>query len=160
MHNLRTRPLLYSLLVFILLSHTQTGTSLTTNKGFEIYEVTQPNVAGQFALSDEFTPSHFTAQVANQAIQRLVSQSDPWFLTVSFHNPHPPMVAASKYLDNYWNSRDQLFLSPNMNDDLSNSAYGNIVGKIPDYQVSCINISGGNALPLIQRGDDGCVGRM
>jgi hypothetical protein len=123
----------------------QTGTPLTTTRGFEIYEITQPNVAGQFALSEDYTPSHFTGQVANAAIQRLTNQTDPWFVTVSFHNPHPPMVPASKHLEYYWNNRQDLFLSPNMNDDLSNSAYTNIVNKIPDYQVcvggafACLN---------------------
>jgi arylsulfatase A-like enzyme len=111
-----------------------TGTPLTTNHGFEIYEITQPNVVGEFALSDDYTPSHFTAHVANEALLRLKQQSDPWFLTVSFHNPHPPMIPASKHLEYYWSNRESLFVSPNMIDDLSNSAYGNIVDKIPDYQ--------------------------
>jgi hypothetical protein len=114
----------------------KTGTPLSTNHGFELFEVTQPNVLGQFALSDQYTPSHFTGYVANQALQRLLSQpSDPWLLTVSFHNPRPPMVPAYQQLEYYWNNRDSLFLSPNMVDNLTNSAYGNIVNKIPDYQV-------------------------
>jgi hypothetical protein len=116
-------------------NNSQTGTPLTTSRGFEVYDVTQPNVVGRYALSEDYTPSHFTGHLANEALNRLVNQSDPWFLTVSFHNPHPPMVPAWKYLEYYWNNRDQLFLSPNMNDDLSNSAYGNIVNKIPEYQV-------------------------
>jgi hypothetical protein len=115
--------------------YSQTGTPLTTSRGFEVYEVTQPNILGQYALSEDYTPSHFTGQLANEALKRFVNQSDPWFLTVSFHNPHPPMVPAWKYLEYYWNKRDKLFLSPNMNDDLSNSAYGNIIDQIPDYQV-------------------------
>ncbi|KAL3909378.1 MAG: hypothetical protein SGARI_002624, partial [Bacillariaceae sp.] len=111
-----------------------TGTPLTTNRGFEIYEITQPNVAGQFALSDDYTPTHFTGQVANEALLRLKQQSDPWFVTVSFHNPHPPMIPASKHLEYYWSNRDSLFMSPNMNDDLTNSAYNNMASKIPDYR--------------------------
>jgi hypothetical protein len=62
----------------------QTGTPLTTSRGFEIYEVTQPNVVGQYALSEDYTPSHFTGHLANEALTRLVNQSDPWFFDGQF----------------------------------------------------------------------------
>lgn len=57
-------------------------------EGFDIFRVTQPNVVGQFGLSEDYTPSHFTGDVANRALHRFVKQYDPWFLTVCFHNPH------------------------------------------------------------------------
>jgi hypothetical protein len=110
-----------------------TGTPLTENRGFELYEITQPNVLGRYSLDGNYTPSHFTGTIAVTALQRLLSQSDPWLMTVSFHSPHPPMVPASAHLDKYWNNRDLLFVSPSIGDEGENSAYGGTSNLIPDY---------------------------
>lgn len=111
-----------------------TGTPLTQDRGFEMYEVTQPNILGEFSLNENYTPSHFTANVALKALQdRLLPQSDPWFVTVSFHHPHPPMVPATKHLAYYWNNRQQLYVPESLNDDMTNSAYGRITTQIPEY---------------------------
>lgn len=110
-----------------------TGTPLTEGRGFEIYEITQPNVVGRYGLDENYTPTHFTGSIALGALQRLLTQSDPWLLTVSFHNPHPPMVPASAYLDYYWSNRDKLFVSPSIDDDGNNTAYGRFSDMMPEY---------------------------
>ena len=66
-----------------------TGTPLKTQNGFQHYETTQPNVCGNFSLSEDYTTSHFTGDVSFRALDRLLGQDRPFFLTVSFHNPHP-----------------------------------------------------------------------
>jgi hypothetical protein len=58
-----------------------TGTPLTQTRGFEIYEVTQSNVLGRYGLGEAYTPSHFTGDVGNKALQRLVQQSNPWYVS-------------------------------------------------------------------------------
>ncbi|HKK60973.1 MAG TPA: sulfatase-like hydrolase/transferase, partial [Bacteroidales bacterium] len=59
-----------------------------------------------------------------QSLSRLVKEDDPFFLTLSFHNPHAPMVAAGKYFDYYFENREDLFIPPSIIDDGSNSGYG------------------------------------
>lgn len=109
-----------------------TGTPLNN---FSPDEKTQPNLVGSFGLPAEYTPSSFTANVAIRALQRLLQSDDePWFLTVSFHNPHPPMVPAAKHLDYYWQNRDNLLVPPNLQDKMINTGYKQIAQRMPKYQ--------------------------
>lgn len=110
-----------------------TGTPLNTENGFLPYETGQPNVCGVSSLSEDFTTSHFTGDVSMKALDRLLAQEDeqPFFLTVSFHNPHPPMIPAQKHVDYYWERRENLFVSPSINDPMDNSDYGK---GLPQYQ--------------------------
>jgi hypothetical protein len=64
-----------------------TNTLLSTAGGLPRNRIGQPNVLGMSALTEEFTPSFFTGDVARRAIERLQQQSDPWFVTASFHSP-------------------------------------------------------------------------
>mmetsp|Transcript_21380 Transcript_21380/g.31300 ORF Transcript_21380/g.31300 Transcript_21380/m.31300 type:complete len:715 (-) Transcript_21380:230-2374(-) len=100
------------------------NTPLTEENGFEQFEMGQASVMGRFSLSEDFTTTHFIGETALKALDRMVKEEgDPFLMTVSFHHPHPPMVPASKYLDYYWNNLDDLFVSPSINDDMSNSPY-------------------------------------
>jgi len=62
---------------------------------------------------------------------------DPWFLTVSFHSPHPPMIPSWKHLEKYWLHQHALFtpLNKNMNTDehMSDTSYSAITDRIPEY---------------------------
>lgn len=71
-----------------------TPTELSERNGFNPEDVGQPSVMGVSSLSTDYTNTHFTGDIATRAITRLKQQSDPWFLTVSFHSPHPPFVPA------------------------------------------------------------------
>jgi hypothetical protein len=64
-----------------------TNTPLTAAGGHPRNRIDQPDVLGMSALSDEFTSSYFTGDLAKRAIQRLQQQSDPWLVTASFHSP-------------------------------------------------------------------------
>lgn len=64
-----------------------TYTPLTTASGLPRNRVGEPNVLGMSALSENFTSSFFTGDLAKRALQRLQQQGDPWFLTASFHSP-------------------------------------------------------------------------
>jgi len=92
---------------------------------------------GSYKLSEDFTPSHFEGSISVKALERLREQrridNRAWFLTVSFHSPHPPMVPAWKHLRKYWDNRSKLFTPPSINDDLSNSAYNSMAEKVPGY---------------------------
>jgi len=48
------------------------------------------------------------------AMDRLISENKPWSLVVSFHNPHPPMVAAGKYFDKYWDLKEDFCVPPSI----------------------------------------------
>jgi len=79
---------------------------------------------GRFCLSENFTASHFNADTALKALDRMIeNQTKPFVLTVSFHHPHAPVVTPSKYLDYYWKNRDNLFVPPSIGDTMLNSAY-------------------------------------
>lgn len=64
-----------------------TNTPLSTAGGLPRNRVGQSNVLGMSALDEESTPSFFTGDVTKRAIERLQQQSDPWFVTASFHSP-------------------------------------------------------------------------
>jgi arylsulfatase A-like enzyme len=94
----------------------------------------QSRVMGRYKLSEAYTPSHFEGSLAVKALARLRGQrrkeGRAWFLTASFHNPHPPFVPAWKHLQRYWNNRTQLLLPMTLYDDMDNSAYQR---KVSDF---------------------------
>lgn len=106
-----------------------TNTPLTEAQGYEDWEISQPNVMGQNSLSADYTSSHFNGDMAVRALDRLARQDNPFVLTVSFHNPHAPMVAAPEYFDYYFENRSGLFVSPSMDDAMENSAYRDSNGR-------------------------------
>ncbi|KAG7358122.1 phosphonate monoester hydrolase [Nitzschia inconspicua] len=112
-----------------------TNTALTTDGGLPRNRVGQPNVLGMSALDEGFTPSFFTGDITKKAIQRLQQHSDPWFVTASFHSPHPPFVASWKNLEKYWTNQEKLFVPRNLNTDghMDKSAYDTITEQIPEY---------------------------
>jgi hypothetical protein len=113
-----------------------TGTSLYGDQ-FQGEEIGQANILGRYKLSANYTPTYFEGSVAVKALERLQEQrrvdGKAWFLTASFHSPHPPMVPAWKYLSKYWSVRSELFVPPSLNDDLENSAYTTITEQLPRY---------------------------
>ncbi|KAG7354075.1 sulfatase [Nitzschia inconspicua] len=109
------------------------GTDLKDGS-FESYEQSQPNLMGIFSLSEEESPTHFTGDIAIRALDRLKAQPEPWFLTVSFHHPHPPFIAPyGTYLDKYWSNRELLHVSESLNDSMDDSAYSVITDQLPGY---------------------------
>jgi arylsulfatase A-like enzyme len=104
---------------------------------FESAAIGQPNIMGPYKLSEKYTPSYFEGSVAVKALRRLReqrrAQGIPWFLTASFHSPHPPMVPAWKHLSKYWNNKSKLYVPASLNDDLKNSAYKTITDILPKY---------------------------
>ncbi|KAL3911164.1 MAG: hypothetical protein SGILL_007390 [Bacillariaceae sp.] len=97
----------------------------------------QPNIMGPYKLSEKYTPSHFEGDVAVKALRRLReqrrAQGTPFFLTASFHSPHPPMVPAWKHLRKYWDNKSRLYVPASLNDNLKNSAYTTITAQLPKY---------------------------
>ena len=95
----------------------------------------QADIMGRYKLSETYTPSYFEGSVAVMALKRLQEQREvdgrAWFLTASFHSPHPPMVPAAKHLSKYWDRRNELLIPPSLNDDLHNSAYNTASNKLP-----------------------------
>ena len=106
-----------------------TNTSLTSPP-FEPWETSQPNVMGEDILGDKYTPSGTNGDIGVKALDRLCQQNDPFLLTISFHNPHAPMVAASKYFDYYWNNRTNLLVPQSIDDNMNNSAYESVNRKL------------------------------
>lgn len=121
----------------------EAGTELTTRDGaFSNAETTQPNIVGRYKLSANYTPSFFNFDVAFKALDRLLTEQEtndddddktPFFLTVSFHNPHPPMVPAWEHLEYYWNNRYDLLVPPSINDTMANADYGRASRTMPRY---------------------------
>jgi arylsulfatase A-like enzyme len=113
-----------------------TNTPLTGEFGFDERDVGQANILGLYSLSKDYTPTHFTGDVAKRAIRRLQDEQidgKPWFVTVSLHSPHPPMVPSWEYLEKYWNQRENLHVPRNLLDDLEDSNYDSISSLIPEY---------------------------
>ena len=79
--------------------------------------LTQDSVIGRFvqgngSLSTNYTPTFFTADIVTKALERLQREETqrPWFVTASFHSPHPPYVASWEYAEKYWNERDRILI--------------------------------------------------
>jgi len=100
-----------------------TNTPLKTPM-FESWETSQPNVMGEDNLTESYTPTGMNGYIALQSLGRLIQEDDPFFLTVSFHNPHAPMVASKKYYDYYYDNRENLMIPPSILDEMENSGYG------------------------------------
>jgi arylsulfatase A-like enzyme len=105
---------------------------------FQNSEIGQANIMGRYKLSERYTPTYFEGSLAVKALRRLQRQRSvdgrAWFLTASFHSPHPPMVPAWKHLSKYWDSRNELFIPPSLNDPMDNSAYTTITEQLPRYK--------------------------
>lgn len=129
-----------------------TNTPLKQSEGFESYDTSQSNQMGMYALGHEHTSTYYTGDIAGKALTRLLKEQDlqrasslsgktplvdPWFVTVSFHSPHPPMIPPWKYLKNYWLNQKDLFSPKNKNmnndDHMSDTSYRAITDKIPEY---------------------------
>ena len=85
----------------------------------------QPNLKGPYSLGKGYTAIRYNGEIAVKALDRLAQRKDPFSLTVSFHNPHAPMLPAPEYLEYYWQNRDNIFVTPNLDDTMWNSAYSN-----------------------------------
>jgi len=59
----------------------------------------------------------------------MIAQNKPFFLGIHFNSPHPPMVVSSKYYNYYFAKRKALFVSPSINDKMTNSAYAHNNGR-------------------------------
>lgn len=111
-----------------------TNTALATSQGFKGWQTTQPNVLGENKLDANYTNTFFIADMALKALDRLLDGPDPFFMTVSFHNPHPPMTPATKHYEFYRQRKESLFVSHNLYDDLINTDYGSISSVEPKYK--------------------------
>ena len=82
---------------------------------------------GRDSLSAEYTVSSFIGQVAERELDYLISEyknyRKPFSLGVSLVAPHPPTLATSQYLDNYYKSRANIRLPPSIQDKMPNSPY-------------------------------------
>lgn len=87
----------------------------------------QGDIKGIFSLGKDFTPIHYNGKIPRMALDRLTQESDgrPFALTVSFHNPHFPATPTGEFVDNYWEEKENIFVSPSIYDDMANSAYSN-----------------------------------
>lgn len=103
---------------------------------FDSNERSQSNLMGIYSLTEEEgTPTHFTGDIAIRALHRLKAQPEPWFLTVSFHHPHPPFIAPfGKNLAKYWDNREFLYVPESLNDPMDNTAYSVITDEFPGYK--------------------------
>ena len=108
-------------------------TELTEANGYKDWEVTQPNIIGESTLNHNYSISHFIVDSATKALRRLKKGKDPFFLTVSLHSPHPPMVAPSKYLKYYTQEKEKLFVAHSLYDNMQNSDYDHIARLEPKY---------------------------
>jgi len=61
-------------------------------------------------------------EISLRALERLAQSRDPFSLTVSFCNPHPPFIASPEFFDNY-EHRTMILISPSLHDVMLNSAY-------------------------------------
>ena len=100
-----------------------TRTDLSDSSKFDKWSQSQNSILGRYALPPNLTSSFYNHDVALKALERLASEDTPWLLTVSYHHPHPTMMALDKYLDYYWDNRHDLFVSPNHLDPMNNTAY-------------------------------------
>ena len=130
-------------------------TNTRLNRDFPFYERSQPNICGNFSLPANYTSSYFTGTLAVKALKRLMKEQQqiantqnrhqhdnegdghprPFFLTVSWHSPHAPMIPAWKHLEYYWEHRANLFVPPSIHDSMESSPYVHDPGESPKYTV-------------------------
>lgn len=71
-------------------------------------------------LTSKHTPTYFTAELVKKSIKRLQKQqqrsetAEPWFVTASFHSPHPPFTTTWEYVKKYLPERRRILIQPNM----------------------------------------------
>lgn len=82
-------------------------------------KVGQSDIHGVISIPTEY---HISAFEAGKTLEALDNLKDKTFsLTCSFHHPHPPYLAAKKYIKMYPSA--QMIPPDNINDDMANSAY-------------------------------------
>jgi arylsulfatase A-like enzyme len=89
-----------------------TNSDLKDSDNFNDFQHNENSQIGNYTLGKQFTASFLNHDVALRALTRLAAQDTPFFLTVSYHHPHPPFMAPFEYLSYYWDRRDELFTSP------------------------------------------------
>ena len=95
-----------------------TNTSLDDLSDFDGRQDSQ---IGNYTSGKNYSSSFHNHDVALRALNRLALQEKPFLLTVSYHHPHPPFIAPFEYLSYYWDQRDNLFTSPNVDIQLDDS---------------------------------------
>lgn len=82
-------------------------------------KVGQPDIHGVTTIPAEYHIPAFEAGKTIQALERL--KDSPFSLTCSFHHPHPPYVAAEKYVQMY--PPDKMIPPTSIDDDMADSPY-------------------------------------
>jgi arylsulfatase A-like enzyme len=82
-------------------------------------KVGQSDIHGITTIPAKYHISAFEAGKTIQALEKL--KDNPFSLTCSFHHPHPPYLAAEKYIKMY--PAEKMVPPANINDDMANSAY-------------------------------------
>lgn len=80
-------------------------------------------VRGRDGLPAKYRRTAVVTDMATRAMERLAGSAAPFLLTCNIYEPHPPMTAASEYLDNYWDNRGSLLVQPSIYDIMANSPY-------------------------------------
>jgi arylsulfatase A-like enzyme len=88
---------------------------------------------GVSTLPASLSPTAMIGEMALRALDRLARGSKPFSLTVSFNNPHPPMIAISKYYENYSDRLSDIYVSESIDDPLDGSAYASNAGRDKGY---------------------------
>jgi len=79
----------------------------------------QSDIHGVTSIPAKYFLSSFEAGKTLKALEKLKNEN--FSLTCSFHHPHPPYLAAEKYIKMF--PPDKMILPENINDDMTNSAY-------------------------------------
>ena len=82
-------------------------------------KVGQSDIHGVTSIPSKYHISVFEAEGTIAAIEKLKDQ--PFSITVSFHHPHPPYVAASEYAKMY--PPKEMVVPANIHDDMKTSPY-------------------------------------
>jgi len=101
-----------------------TRTDLYDRNRFDDFGQSQNSVKGLYSLPAQFSSSYFNHDVAMKSLDRLaMDKTQPWILTVSYHHPHPPMMAIDKYLDYYKRNSNQIYVPSTLQDRPDDSGY-------------------------------------
>lgn len=82
-------------------------------------KVGQSDIHGVISIPAEYHISAFEAGKTLKALEKLKDKT--FSLTCSFHHPHPPYLAAEKYIELY--PPEEMVLPENIGDDMATSAY-------------------------------------
>ena len=97
-------------------------------------EVVRADIHGELEVKEDETLAAYYTEEGKKAIRRAAESGKPFNITVSFFNPHPPVLPVRKYRDMY--DVDSMPVPVSLSDPMTDSPYKSANGRLEHREYS------------------------